>query len=101
MKVAISGANGFIGRSLVRRLGQDGCEIVALTREPFTDGGGRPCAWIRYSLEGGLSARLPDDCDTILHCAYGMSPRGRGDIERNVAAAKALQAAAQGRRLVF
>lgn len=101
MKIAITGANGFIGRRLARRLGQDGCELIALTREPFTEGVGRPCAWIRYSLTDGLSALLPDDCDTIIHCAYGMSPGGKGGVELNVKAAQALLGAAGGRPLVF
>lgn len=37
MKVAITGANGFIGRALVRRLVDEGHAVLALTRNPKRD----------------------------------------------------------------
>lgn len=101
MRIAITGANGFVGRSLVRRLGADGRELIALTRSPIPDQGGPQCTWIRYSLENGLSDSLPDDCKVVIHCAYAVSGRGAADVQLNVDAFKALKAAAAGRRFVF
>jgi NADH dehydrogenase len=101
MRIAITGANGFIGRALVSRLGEGGCRVIALTRHPLAHKGGHACEWIRYSLEDGLSNSLPDDCGTVIHCAHAMSARGASDFQLNVDAFKALRASGAGRRFVF
>jgi nucleoside-diphosphate-sugar epimerase len=101
MRVAITGANGFVGQALLKRLSDGGCRLIALTRNPLSGPAGHPCEWLRYTLEDGLSDRLPEDCDSVIHCAYSMSARGAADLELNVNAFRALQASAAGRRLVF
>jgi nucleoside-diphosphate-sugar epimerase len=101
MRVAITGANGFIGRALLARLDRGGAAVIALTRNPRPDSADSRHTWIRYSLEEGIGGSLPDDCDVLIHCAYGISATGKGDIELNVNAVKALQSAAAGRRIVF
>jgi NADH dehydrogenase len=101
MKVAITGANGFIGSALFSRLGQSGYSLVALTRNPLPNPAGQRCEWIRYSLQDGISFHLPEDCETIIHCAYRVSPSGKGDVDLNIHAVKALLSAAGGRRIVF
>jgi nucleoside-diphosphate-sugar epimerase len=101
MKVAITGANGFIGGSLAKRLAQSGCGVVALTRNPLPPASALRCEYLHYSLVDGLSSHLPDDCDTIIHCAYSAMPGGKGDVDLNIGAVKALQSEAAGRRIVF
>jgi nucleoside-diphosphate-sugar epimerase len=101
MRVAITGANGFIGQALLRRLGKSGVRLIALTRKPLPEPVGIGVDWIEYTLERGLSARLPKDCDAVIHCAYAISPRGAGDVELNVNAFNALRTAAMRRQFVF
>jgi uncharacterized protein (TIGR01777 family) len=56
MKIAISGATGFIGRHLVKRLTQSGHQIVPLSRQEFNRG-------IRY-----LSSQI-NGCDGVINLA--------------------------------
>lgn len=60
MKVAITGATGFIGRALVEHLGALGCECTALTRRP--DRARFPGA-VRVEKAG----TLPGGLDAVIH----------------------------------
>lgn len=68
MVVAISGAGGFLGQHLVRRLREEGSRVLSLRRGP----------------DGSLTA--PEEssgCDAVIHLAFPVSPNvRRADPER-------------------
>ena len=71
MKVALTGASGLVGRSLLRGLVSKGHEVVALGRRPV--GGAE---WRGWRL--GETASL-DGCDVLVHAAFSHLPgRYRG-----------------------
>lgn len=65
MRIAVTGATGFVGSALLKLAHQRGHEVVALTRSPE-----RPIEWAaeqrRFSLD-----ELPDlsGCDAVIHLA--------------------------------
>jgi NADH dehydrogenase len=79
MRVAVTGASGYIGSHLTRFLGARGVDVVPLMRRPTT---GAP-AW-----ELGAQPHL-DGVDVLVHCAHTFD-----DAERNVRGTELLYAAA-------
>ena len=68
MKVAITGASGFVGRSLVEVLTAAGHECRGLTRSGSP---GSPIDWVRGSLSDGSSLRrLVAGMDAVIHAAF-------------------------------
>src|SRR5262245_26623025 len=71
-KVLVTGANGFIGSALVRRLLRDGVEVRALCR---TQDKGKALAEAGAEIVGGnildtrCLRRYVPGCDTIFHLA--------------------------------
>ena len=99
--IAITGATGFLGRALTRRLLDEGHAIRALAR-PTTDRGGFPAGaieWVSGDLDDPQSLRaLIDSADHIIHAAgmlgeFGVSEetyrRVNAEGTRNVLAATA------------
>ncbi|SEQ72967.1 Nucleoside-diphosphate-sugar epimerase [Azotobacter beijerinckii] len=74
--VALTGATGFIGGVLVRRLLESGVRLRALSRSQARCAGG--IEWVQGALEDGDAlARLVAGADTVIHCAgavRGSSP---------------------------
>lgn len=67
MKVAVTGANGFVGQTLLRKLKERGFEPRALVRKPF-DCEGIDCRIIDY--EDPISiAQAISGCDVLIHNA--------------------------------
>lgn len=66
-KCLVTGADGFIGRALCRRLKRDGVEVVGLGRGET----GEYCdAWVRADLSRPLEASsIPEGVDTVFHLA--------------------------------
>lgn len=68
--VAVTGATGFIGRRLVRRLVEDGWRVRALARRPdpaLVDAGAEV---VRGALEDDASLRaLAESANAVVHCA--------------------------------
>ncbi|QGZ54029.1 NAD-dependent epimerase/dehydratase family protein [Paraburkholderia acidiphila] len=62
-RIAVTGANGFIGRSVVKACLQSGYEVITLARRPVDAG-----HWIQWTL----GDPLPDACkpvDAVIHLA--------------------------------
>jgi len=98
MKIFVTGASGFIGGAIARRLAQDH-EVVALSRSPAADAtivalGAQP---LRGDLDSLAPGGIPA-CDAVVHCAAYVQSWGtradfvRGNVEKTdrvLAAARA------------
>jgi UDP-glucose 4-epimerase len=80
--VLVTGANGFIGRHLVRRLLADGCEVALLQRSPdAVDGRSELLRIEAFSPKLITAALTGRRFDWVLHlAAYGVRPQDR-DVE--------------------
>jgi nucleoside-diphosphate-sugar epimerase len=68
--VAVTGATGFIGRRLVRRLVHDGWRVRALARRPDDDLEQAGAEVVRGALEDDASLRaLVASANAVVHCA--------------------------------
>jgi nucleoside-diphosphate-sugar epimerase len=88
VKVAITGATGFLGRHIVHRLLADGnqCRCWYRNREScFQDSGGSDIEWIHGELgDADCCAELVSGCDAVVHSGLHRSGTafrgGEGDI---------------------
>jgi nucleoside-diphosphate-sugar epimerase len=83
--VALTGATGFVGTALARRLTAAGHRIKALIRP--SSGHKRPAdvaaAWINGDLENLASLRcLVDGADAVIHCAGAVRGASREQFDR-------------------
>jgi len=85
---AVSGASGYVGGAIARRLRAGGWHVVALTRAPTPNADEHR----RWDLAAGADGVPPlDDVDVLVHAAYDFTPTDWMDIERiNVGGARAL-----------
>lgn len=100
MKIAVTGATGYIGVCFAKWAISEGHEVVALSRR-------RPelvaCDWISYELSSKQSLALPIDTDAVLHLATSKSTNDQLDGAQEVLAAGLLVKAAQrvGAKFIF
>ena len=95
MRIALTGATGFVGGHVVDAALAAGHEVVALTRraqEPRDR-----VKWVAGSLEDGASlAKLIKGADAVIHIAGVISEAERGGFEQgNVVGTRAVLAAAE------
>jgi nucleoside-diphosphate-sugar epimerase len=93
MRVAVTGAGGYVGSHIARSLASAGHEVVPLSRDRG------------FRLGEPLPANVFDETDALIHTAYDFKARGWPEIERvNVRGSIALfdaVVAAGVRRLIF
>lgn len=92
-RLAVTGANGYVGSRVCDRLAGDGYDVVALARAAPAD-----CELVRWSLADVPRPALFREhrIDALVHCAYDFSPVAWPDIERiNVAGSARLIEAAR------
>ncbi len=91
MRVAITGASGYLGTCLSTAFREDGHEVLSLSRKVCGD------QWIPYSLQDNPRDLPLDGVDVLVHAAYDFSPSSWQEIIKvNVAPSIALfQAAAE------
>ena len=90
MKVAITGASGYVGGCLSAGFRRHGHEVLALSRRPC------PAPWSPYAL-GDDPRQLPwDEVDALVHAAYDFTASTwREILEKNVEPSVALLQAAR------
>ncbi len=93
-RIAITGANGFIGGHLTRHFSERGFGVVALVHTMPAEE--RPGVEYRpYELSGTVSETELRGCDCLIHCAYAkLSDAAEGD-EVNIEGTRSLYRAAQ------
>ena len=99
MKVAITGASGYVGTCIANGFRAHGHEVLALSRRPC------PLPWVPYAL-GDDPTQLPwQGVDVLVHAAYDFTSRTWQEIlDRNVTpSVDLLQAATQAKvgRLIY
>ena len=101
MRVAVTGANGFIGNDLVREFIDRGWEVAGLVRRPARPP--RPNVTYRaFDLSAPVDAAVLDGVDAVVHCAYqAPDPRNFDAFEANVRGTLALFELAASRRIQF
>lgn len=77
--VAVTGATGFVGGWILRRLTEAGHQVRALTRRPQPDAAA--ITWILGSLEDEAAlGTLLDGADAVIHCAGAIKARTRDEF---------------------
>lgn len=66
MRIAVTGATGYIGRRLIRAALLAGHEVLALSRRPLIEAG---VAWQFFDLADATTLSLPSDIDAVFHLA--------------------------------
>ena len=66
MRIAITGATGYIGQRLIRAARLAGHDVIALSRRPMNYTG---VAWQFFDLTNRTPLELPSDLDAIFHLA--------------------------------
>jgi nucleoside-diphosphate-sugar epimerase len=101
LRVAITGASGFLGRALVKRLLKAGAEVHALSRAAITLPG---VNWHAYDLSATPPAVVAH-CNVIVHAAFAMGTNRDHDklelLNRNASAQLLAIARKNHRHLVF
>jgi nucleoside-diphosphate-sugar epimerase len=92
---AVTGANGYVGSCVAKRVADAGWEVIALTRSQPPQLRGR-ASYRHFELGGALSPRLLEGAHALVHVAYDFAHTGWGDIQRvNVVGSERLFAAAR------
>lgn len=80
MRVLVTGAAGFSGRTIARHLVGAGCEVVAHRRAtPLPDDLAASDAVTDWPGDLNAIERLPDGIDAVVHAAASSPPTGRAD----------------------
>ncbi|OJA26977.1 NAD-dependent epimerase/dehydratase family protein [Burkholderia ubonensis] len=68
--IVVTGANGFVGRSVARALERRGLEVIGIVRRPQAEPVGWECVFDRPDFEG-IGEHLPNwgKCDAVIHLA--------------------------------
>jgi uncharacterized protein YbjT (DUF2867 family) len=96
MTIALTGATGFVGGHVLRRLVEDGQTVRALTRRPMDPRDG--VTWVNGDLaDSDALARLVDGATSLIHIAGVLNAPDEAGFEAgNVAGTAAVLAAAAG-----
>jgi nucleoside-diphosphate-sugar epimerase len=81
--IAITGANGFIGKAFVKALVEKNYQIKALVRTiPSCKSEG--VSYYLYSLEDDLDKKLFEDVDIFIHLAFQFEKQERNGMDVNI-----------------
>lgn len=74
MRVAVTGASGYLGRNLISLYGDD-LDIVALTRGTVPAGKTEGAEWRECDYSAGSLRKALEGCDAVVHLAYAMATK--------------------------
>ena len=96
MKIAITGATGFIGSHLTRHFVSQGWEVVGLCRRP-PDGEQHPgVEFVPYDLEKPVPEEALTGCAGLIHCAHVLHSARQPDADQlNIEGSRQLFGAAE------
>ncbi|MDO8643565.1 MAG: TIGR01777 family oxidoreductase, partial [bacterium] len=77
MKVLITGATGFIGRELCKRLSSEGYSLVVLSRNPEKVSMPVPCEVHGWEAQGPIPPQALQNIDAVIHLAGEQVGQGR------------------------
>jgi len=99
MRVAVTGATGFIAGQLKTHLAPNGHEVIALSRRRPSDWDD----WRHYTLDMPASKIDLADAEVVIHCAYDMRARGTDHLVINANSAVEIAEACRqtGARLLY
>jgi NADH dehydrogenase len=98
-RIAITGAGGFLGLALARRLLEQGAEVHALARRPVPLPGVR---WHAYDLGAPVPASVDfAHLDGIVHAAFNLEQAGPAGEQLNLSAAHHLHSLARRHQRLF
>lgn len=99
MRIAVTGATGYIGQRLVRAARLAGYEVLALSRRPVTELG---VAWQPFDLADTTPLSLPGDVAAVIHLAAKTQHGSGAEHTEEEAAQRLIDAAyAVGAGFVF
>jgi NADH dehydrogenase len=87
MKIAVTGASGYIGTKFIQSAIKHGHEILALSRKPPNFFGS---TWVSYDITSNQYPKIPNDVDFIVHLAIQNLAVNGVDESRDLAAAENL-----------
>ncbi|MDH1147168.1 sugar nucleotide-binding protein [Pseudomonas mosselii] len=90
MKIAVTGATGYIGQQLVKAALNDGVEVLALSRRPLAGAG---LTWQQFDLNDSDSISLPDGTTAIFHLAADTGKQSVSEHIEAMAASRLVSAA--------
>lgn len=99
MRIAITGATGYIGQRLIRAARLAGHDVLALSRRPTTE---PDVAWQPFDLTDTTPLSLPGDIAAVFHLAVETQHAPRPEQTEQAAAERLIDAAGVvGARFVF
>lgn len=98
MKIAVTGANGYIGSALLSAIEKNNFSSLALSRRPPT----KSYEWLFYDL-GQKAVSLPDDVTCVVHLAMNFQINSYVEQEKEIQAVIILAEAAKkiGARFIY
>jgi len=87
MKIAISGANGFIGQHLIDLCLEKGWKVLALSRKPIAQKG---VEWRKFQMGPHVARELLSGFDAFVHLAYARSENHENAERLNIEGTKKL-----------
>jgi nucleoside-diphosphate-sugar epimerase len=74
-RVLLTGANGYLGGLIARKLAASDWEVVGMSRKP-------KAGQVEFRLGQPVEAASLAGCDALIHCAYDFAPVAWADIEK-------------------
>lgn len=98
-KIAITGANGFIGKELCRQFYQSGWQVFALQRD-ISNEHTKGISYISFDLKNPVFDQWKD-FDFVIHAAYFPFRKGNNSMDYNIKASKMLIDYCRSRKINF
>lgn len=99
VKLAITGANGYIGSALISDALKRDISVLALSRKPLPQSN---VSWMFFDLDATTPIQLPENIDVIVHLAAHTTSYPQNELQEVESARHLLQSAFKiGARFIF